>query len=64
MEKVEPAPEMENLGLNAEKFLILGRKISAEGIEPDEDSRTAVSEWRTPRSLKEMQSFPGFANFY
>jgi hypothetical protein len=42
----------------------LGFIISTEGIAMDQGKLTAVSEWPTPRKLRDVQSFLGFANFY
>jgi hypothetical protein len=42
----------------------LGFIISPEGIAMDQGKLTAVSEWPTPRKLRDVQSFLGFANFY
>jgi len=42
----------------------LGYVIGRGGIKMSEDNVTAVLEWETPKTLKEVQSFLGFANFY
>jgi len=42
----------------------LGYIIGRNGIRMSEDKVQAVLEWKTPRSLTEVQSFLGFANFY
>lgn len=38
--------------------------ISAEGVTMDERKVTAVQEWPLPQTLKQLQRFLGFANFY
>lgn len=43
----------------------LGFIIEAEkGIRMDPEKIAAIQEWETPKSLKEVRSFLGFANFY
>jgi len=42
----------------------LGFIISPEGISMDPAKTKAVSNWPAPSTLKELQSFLGFANFY
>ncbi|XP_016357100.1 uncharacterized mitochondrial protein AtMg00860-like [Sinocyclocheilus anshuiensis] len=42
----------------------LGYNISHQGVEMDESKVKAVSEWPQPTTIKELQRFLGFANFY
>jgi len=42
----------------------LGYIIGRNGVRMSEGKIKAVLDWETPRSLKEVQSFLGFANFY
>ncbi len=42
----------------------LGYVISQEGIQMDQGKVKAVREWSTPQSVKELQRFLGFTNFY
>ncbi|XP_041912451.1 uncharacterized protein LOC121677640 [Alosa sapidissima] len=42
----------------------LGYNISAQGVSMDEGKVTAVLSWPTPQSVKDLQRFLGFANFY
>ena len=42
----------------------LGLILTTEGIRMDDTKITAVQDWPTPKNLKEVQSFLGFANFY
>jgi transposase InsO family protein len=46
------------------KVNFLGYIISAEGIEMDQEKIKTVLEWEPPGTVKEVQSFLGFANFY
>jgi hypothetical protein len=38
--------------------------ISEEGIEIAQDRVQCIRDWETPKSLRDIQSFIGFANFY
>ena len=42
----------------------LGFEYSSEGIKPSTEKTCAIAEWPTPRSIKEVISFLGLANFY
>src|SRR4029077_9626037 len=42
----------------------LGLIVSTEGIKMDPAKVRAIQEWRAPHSVKDVQSFLGFANFY
>ena len=42
----------------------LGFVISSEGIAMDRGKLKAVADWPTPKKLRDVQSFLGFANFY
>ena len=42
----------------------LGLIISNEGIRMDPAKVEAIQEWETPRTVKDVQAFLGFANFY
>ena len=42
----------------------LGYIISAEGVEMDQEKIKTVQEWDAPKTVKDIQSFLGFANFY
>ncbi|KAK3574255.1 hypothetical protein QTP86_004408 [Hemibagrus guttatus] len=42
----------------------LGYVISPQGVEMDTNKVRAVSEWPAPATIKELQRFLGFANFY
>ncbi|KAL0199850.1 hypothetical protein M9458_003037, partial [Cirrhinus mrigala] len=42
----------------------LGYVISAEGVQMDQGKINAILEWPLPSSVKELQHFLGFSNFY
>ncbi|KAF7567774.1 hypothetical protein PtrM4_143650 [Pyrenophora tritici-repentis] len=42
----------------------LGLIITADGIKMDPDKVSAIQDWKLPQSLKDVQAFLGFANFY
>jgi hypothetical protein len=42
----------------------LGLILTADGIEMDTDKVRAVLDWLEPQSIKDVQAFIGFANFY
>lgn len=46
------------------KVKYLGLIITTDGIEMDPAKVKAIEEWMLPTSLKELQSFLGFTNFY
>ena len=46
------------------KVEFLGYIISSEGIEMSEAKLQEVRDWATPRKVKDVQEFLGFANFY
>src|SRR5258706_9551396 len=54
----------EKCEFNVEKTTFLGFIISADGIEMDPAKIEAILEWETPNSVKDVQCFLGFANFY
>ncbi|KAK3508109.1 hypothetical protein QTP70_014380 [Hemibagrus guttatus] len=45
-------------------MLFLGYVITQQGVEMDVTKVQAVTEWPSPSTVKELQRFPGFANFY
>lgn len=42
----------------------LGHQVSTQGISPDPDKVVAVSNWKTPETVKELRSFLGFCSYY
>uniref|UniRef100_A0A4W5LR80 ribonuclease H n=1 Tax=Hucho hucho TaxID=62062 RepID=A0A4W5LR80_9TELE len=60
-----------DLYVKAEKCLFfqpsvsfLGYRISTSGVEMESDRISAVRNWPTPTTVKEVQRFLGFANYY
>jgi hypothetical protein len=49
---------------SSERVEFLGYVITPDGIEMSEDKIEAIKEWQAPMSLRDVQSFPGFPNFY
>ncbi|CAI7786515.1 unnamed protein product, partial [Closterium sp. NIES-54] len=46
------------------KVQFLGHMVSAQGVHVDPKNIEAVRTWKTPESVKELQQFLGFANYY
>ena len=47
-----------------EEVNYLGHTISAEGVSCQEEKTRVVKDWPTPRTLKDLRSFLGFAGYY
>src|SRR5258706_15074906 len=54
----------EKCKFNVEKTTFLGFVISPDGIEIDPVKISAIVDWQSPASIKDIQCFLGFANFY
>jgi len=54
----------EKCNFDQQKTEFLGLLISANRVEMDPVKLTGVKDWPTPKKLKEVQAFIGFANFY
>ncbi|KAL0168445.1 hypothetical protein M9458_036667, partial [Cirrhinus mrigala] len=54
----------EKCEFHQDKVSFLGYVISSEGVAMDEKKVNAVLNWPRPSTLKELQRFLGFANFY
>ena len=50
--------------LFADQVLYLGHFISAAGVSPDPAKLRVLADWLTSKTVREMQSFFGFVNFY
>jgi hypothetical protein len=46
------------------KLTYTGLGISDLGISMEEEKVRAIKEWKEPRTVKQVQAFLGFANFY
>ena len=49
---------------NMEEIPILGVIVGKEQIKMEQEKIKSVKEWKTPTKVKDVESFPGFANFY
>ena len=56
--------KIEKCDFHVQKTKFLGFSVSAEGLLMDPDKLKSISEWPTPKSLKDLQSFLGLCNFY
>ncbi len=54
----------EKCEFHVKQTTFLGYRISHEGVRMDERKVRAVTEWPQPSTIKELQRFLGFANFY
>ena len=46
------------------KVKYLGMIVTTESIEMDTEKTDAIQQWKASTSVKEVQAFLGFANFY
>ncbi|GBG88252.1 hypothetical protein CBR_g46818 [Chara braunii] len=60
-----------NFKINAKKcewaktqVLYLGHVLDGDGIKPEDNKIAAIRDWPTPRTLTELRSFLGLANYY
>ena len=56
--------KMEKCQFSVQKVEFLGFIITPEGISMDPERITTVLNWPVPKTIKQLQSFLGFANFY
>ena len=56
--------KVEKCEFDREEMTFVGFLVSKSGIGMDPAKVAAIIEWLTPTSVKEVQSFLGFANFY
>jgi hypothetical protein len=49
---------------NVTRTKYLGFIVTTEGIEVDPEKVSVIKEWKAPRTIKGIQSFLGFCNFY
>ncbi|KAK3574226.1 hypothetical protein QTP86_004306 [Hemibagrus guttatus] len=54
----------EKCSFHQSSLQFLGYKIDSSGIQMDEGKVTAIRNWPAPTTVKELQRFLGFANFY
>lgn len=56
--------KLEKCEFNKKQVQFLGHTISEKGIQTDELKIECVKTWKIPTTVKEIQSFLGFANYY
>ncbi len=56
--------KLEKCEFHRSTIQFLGYVINQEGIQMDQGKVKAIEEWPLPQSVKELQRFLGFANFY
>lgn len=56
--------ELEKCTFHTDTIEYLGFIVSPKGIAMDPEKYRAIEEWPRPKTVKEIQSFLGFANFY
>ncbi|KAK3553547.1 hypothetical protein QTP70_004572 [Hemibagrus guttatus] len=54
----------EKCEFHVQRMSFLGYNVGYQGVEMDNSKITAVTEWPRPTTVKELQHFLGFANFY
>src|SRR5207302_5984177 len=58
------AVKIEKSVFHTQEVEFLGYIVNTEGVEMSEKKVKAIKEWKAPTSVKEVQIFIGFANFY
>ena len=56
--------KIEKCEFDKDSMTFVGYMVSKEGIGMDPSKVAAILDWPTPKNIKEVQSFLGFANFY
>lgn len=56
--------KLEKCEFHRETITFMGYVLSPNGVEMDQTKVKAVTEWPKPTTVKELQHFLGFANFY
>ena len=49
---------------NKDEMTFVGYRVSEQGIGMDPEKVSAILDWPTPKSVKDVQFFLGFSNFY
>jgi hypothetical protein len=49
---------------HAKEVEFLGFIVNKDGVKMDDNKVKSIMEWKSPRTVKDIQSFLGFANFY
>jgi hypothetical protein len=56
--------DLKKCEFNVTRTKYLGFIISTDGIEIDQEKVDAVQSWKAPTTVRDIQSFLGFCNFY
>ena len=56
--------KLEKCAFGVQRVEFLGYVISPQGVEMDPEKTSNITSWQTPTSVKGIQCFLGFANFY
>ena len=56
--------KIEKCQFNTDTIAFLGYQVSLAGVGMDPQKVASLLDWPKPQSVKEVQSFLGFANFY
>ena len=56
--------KVEKCEFHKDRMTFVGYMVSTEGIGMDPAKVSAIVDWPVPQTVKEVQSYPGFANFY
>jgi len=56
--------DIKKLEFSIKRTKYLGFIISTDGIEADPEKTAVINQWEPPRTVKGVQSFLGFYNFY
>src|SRR5882757_1538561 len=56
--------KLEKCNFSIDTTNFLGYIVSPDGLQMDDAKIQVIKDWPTPRKVKEIQSFLGFANFY
>ena len=58
------AAEIDKCSFHVQEVNFLGYILSPEGVKMTDDSIRTILDWEPPKSVKDVQVFMGFANFY
>ncbi|KAL0152770.1 hypothetical protein M9458_052493 [Cirrhinus mrigala] len=56
--------KLEKCEFHQSSVSFLGYVISGDGVRMEQNKVSAISQWKEPQTIKELQRFLGFANFY
>ena len=58
------AAEIDKCYFDVQEVDFLGYILSPEGVSMADETVRTIQEWASPQSVKDIQVFMGFANFY